>query len=149
MEKVELKTDKFPVSCFAPELTEEKLARYEQLVNGMTNPEQKQAMQECLHCVKAWWELPESKRDDGDRYKVLHRGEEKIVQMVPLEADHVKLLDATTPWMRTLMTLSNSQETGLIDDLPHGELRNAVHHLIWLCKEITLDREPMTQAMLG
>jgi hypothetical protein len=46
--------------------------------------------------------------------------------------------------MRELSLLSNERGTGLFDGLRAGELRNAAFHLLWFCKELTLDREPLT-----
>ena len=139
-------TDRFPVACFAPALTDAALAKYEALINGLGSDmgEVKDAMQTCLKCVKAWWDLPESKRGDKERFIVKHKDKEIEVAVTPLEKAHVSELDSVTPWMRELDTLSNKTDTGVFDSLPAGELRNAAFHLLWHCKEITLDREPMT-----
>ena len=142
-------TNQIPVACFAPPLTDKLLASYRGLIDGL-GPDQaevKDALQQCLRCVEAWWALPESKRQDGARFKTLHRGQEITYHAQPLEAEHVRALWDVTPWMKELNLLSNAQDTGLFDGL-EGDLRNAAFHLLWHAKEITLDREPLTSDKL-
>lgn len=160
-------TNQLPVACFAPPLDDTKLSRYKALVDAgdVATPEQREAMHTLLRCVEAWWEAPESNRKDGRRLQIKSpvfddngnlelddKGapvrEDVIVQEVPFTDDIIKSLDATTPWMRELNTLSTPAADGLLDSLPPGELRDAAFHLLWHAKEITLDREPTTQAML-
>lgn len=131
-----------PVACFAPPLTDELLARYRALAEA-AEPEVRDALQQLLTCVQAWWELPDSTSSDVRRWQFLHRGKQVECIEQPLDQEHIQALWGVTPWMRELNTLSNSQSTGLFDGLA-GELRNAAFHLLWFCKEITLDREPMT-----
>lgn len=139
-------TQHIPVACFAPPLTDELLARYRELAEG-AEPEVRDALQELLTCVEAWWQLPESTRNDVRRWQFVHRGQQVECIEQPLDHEHIQSLWEVTPWMRELNTLSNSQETGLFDGL-QGDLRNAAFHLLWHCKEITLDREPMTSDKL-
>lgn len=141
-------TKNMPAACFAPLLTDEKLTKYESLIAAAPPGEIKDAMLTCLACVKTWWELPESKRTDGDRFAIQHRGKDITFQVTPLEKEHVVALDPHTPWMRELNTLSTPHGDGLFDSLT-GELRDCAFHLLWHCKEITLDREPLTQDKLG
>lgn len=133
----------FPVAGFAPPLTDELLAKYKSLA-ATAEGEVKDAMLQCLACVEAWWDLPESTRTDGPSLAIRHRGKDTSFRVTPLEAEHVKTLDAATPWMRELDTLSTPRDDGLFDGLPNGELRNAAFHLLWYAKELTLDREPLT-----
>lgn len=142
-------TNQIPTACFAPPLTDEKLAEYKRLASGCQDAEVKDAMETLLKCVEKWWELPESKRKDGDRFSIVHKGKKANYEVTPLEEDHVKELWEVTPWMRELNLLSNGADNGLFDKIPGGSLRNAAFHLLWLCKEITLDREPLTQDKLG
>lgn len=158
-------TMSFPVACFAPPLTDELLGRYRELVDGLDPSETKEALASLLACVAAWWALPESTRTDGRRLALQvpvkdaagqvvydERGapvrEARTIVERPLEADHVQALFDVTPWMRELNTLSTPAGDGLLDALPPGELRNAAFHLLWHVKEITLDREPLTQDCL-
>lgn len=133
-----------PVACFAPPLTDEKLASYRALADSCPDAEVRDALGTLLACVAAWWELPESARTDVQRWAIRHRGKDVTFPVVPLEAEHVAALWDVTPWMRELNTLSNSKDTGLFDRLDRGELRDAAFHLLWFAKELTLDREPVT-----
>lgn len=143
-----------PVACFAPPLTDELLAQYRQQIDAVTDAELKSELDKCYACVAAWWELPVSAQPPTARTALMHRTDpaaarrEIQVAVTPLEPDHVHQLWDVTPWMRELNTLSNGEGTGLFDSLPAGDLRNAAFHLLWHCKEITLDREPMTNNRL-
>jgi len=139
---------KIPVACFAPSLTDEKLASYESLITGMGESETKDALLVLLRCVKAWWVLPESSRTDGDPFSIMHQGSLVQYKTKPLEPDQVKAIWDATPWMRELNTLSTPQDDGLLDSLA-GEIRDVAFHLLWHCKEITLDREPLTSDKLS
>ena len=134
------------------------------LADDLDHSETKEAISALLACVSAWWELPASTRTDEFRVQVPDRdsaGQVKrnkkgapirhtrnIIEK-PLEAEHVEVLDGVTPWMRELNTLSTPAGDGLLDQLPPGELRNAAFHLLWHCKEITLDREPLTNDLVA
>lgn len=164
----ETTTTRIPVASFAPPLTDESLARYEELANEQEG-ELLDALTTLLACVKTWWELPESTRKDVTRWqsnyvvpnpdydplasKLTKQGQKnKLVpftfEETPLEESHIEALDSVTPWMRELDTLSTPQDTGPFDSLPSGELRNAAFHLLWFAKELTLDREPLTKDKL-
>ncbi len=140
-----------PVACFAPSLTDEILVNYETLINGMSEEyaEAKDVLRQLLTCVKVWWDLPVSTKQ-GIGWKIFDTSKQAvvIVQEIPLEDQHVKDLWEVTPWMRELVSLSTPQEDGLFDRLPKGDLYNMARHLLWYCKEITLDREPMTSDVL-
>lgn len=148
MAKPVVTSPKIPVACFAPPLTDELLAAYRAIITHVANGEIRDAMDACLKCVEAWWALPESTRQDVERWATLHKGAEKTYTVTPLEEAHIASLFDVTPWMRELDTLSNSAGTGLFDGIPAGDVRNAAFHLLWYAKEITLDREPVTQDCL-
>lgn len=139
-----------PVACFAPPLSDEKLARYRELAEGLPEADRvRDAMLTMLDCVETWWDLPESKRKDASRLKIVHGGKAVTVPITPLEEKHVKVLWEVTPWMDELNALSTANDDGPLDALPPGELRDAAFHLLWHCKEITLDREPVTSDRLA
>lgn len=135
--------NQIPVACFAPPLTDEKLTEY-RAIGQTQNAEVADAFKVMLACVDAWWNLPESKRTDGRQLTIKHRGKDTSYSETPLEIAHVKALDLVTPWMWELDALA-----AFLDKLPLGKVRDAAHHLLWHCKEITLDREPMTMNLLG
>jgi hypothetical protein len=159
-----------PRACFAPPLTDELLERYAALgktlrdgsLEGLPDtivvagkresvtPEQwaahrrrlADAYDSLLVCVRTWWDAPESKRKDGERWKLRHKGKEITVQETPLTPELVDQLWDTTPYMDELDLLSTPRDDGILDGL-EGDLRNAAFHLLWFAKEITLDREPV------
>ena len=137
-----------PVACFAPDITDSLLSKYQSLISASMDATLKDKLNGLLACVKAWWDLPESKRADGDEYTTLLKGEEVTYKIVPLEKEAVEKLDSVTPYMDDLNSLSNAAGTGRFDTIPNGDLRNAAFHLLWYCKEITLDREPLTLSKL-
>lgn len=145
----DLRSEPMPVACFAPALTDETLSRYKELALSTTG-ELRDGLDRLLHCVGEWWRLPESKSDPSHlKLAIRHRGKDIQVPLTPLEDRHVKSLDAVTPWPRELEAYSNDRGTGLFDDLPAGDLRNAAFHLLWHVKELALDREPVTQDKLS
>lgn len=148
MPKATVTSPSLPVACFAPPLTDELLARYRVLSVDLEQSPVRDAMLELLACVEKWWELPESTRKDVTRFAIQHQGKPAEFAVQPLEEQYVKELYDVTPWMYELEGVSNSQGTGIFDGLPAGELRNAAFHLLWHVKEITLDREPLTQDKL-
>jgi hypothetical protein len=160
--------DRLPVACFAPPLTEDVLAGYRALADDPPadlphRGEVADALRTLLACVERWWGLPASKRTDGPVWYVSHRGrpgaQVKTVQVreTPLEDAHVAELWDVTPWMRELDGFggyTNDRKEyvpGLFDLIPnetHKEVRDAAYHLLWYCKELTLDREPLTRDVL-
>lgn len=138
-----------PVACFAPPLTDTKLARYRELAAALpkTDPVG-DALRSLLACVGLWWELPESDRPAA-KWSITHKGKPATFAVTPLSADLVEQLWAVTPWMHELNVLSTSAGDGLFDAIPPGDLRDAAFTLLWYAKEISLDREPVTLDRLG
>lgn len=136
-----VKTNKLPVACFAPALTDEGIAGYRSLVAGLPLGPVKDALGECLRAVDAWWALPESTRTDVTRFAIKHRGKDHTFAVTPLEEEHVKSLWDLVPWGYELDAMQR-----LFDDIPAEEkrLRDAAFHLLWHVKEMNLDREPST-----
>jgi hypothetical protein len=132
-----------PVACFAPPLTDKLLAEYKDLIETIEDPEVQDEVRKLCDCCEKWWNLPESK-ETGPTLRVTHQGEESECSVSPLSDDLIGELWEVTPYMRELNTLSTPKDEGLFDKLPPGDIRNMAFHLLWYCKEITLDREPMT-----
>jgi len=134
-----------PVACFAPALTDEKLASYEKTIATLPHSAAKSAMEACLVCVKAWWELPESKRSPSARWEFVRpEGKKATCPEVPLEPDHVAALDAVTPWSYECDAMAK-----IFDEIPVDDTsRDVAFHLLWYAMEITRDREPMSQDKL-
>ena len=124
---------------FAPPLSDEKLAAYEAMINGMAESPLKTALQTCLTCVKQWWDLPES-TGNGRPHPV---GIGYIVDLD--EAVKQSLWDAI-PWQHEIEAMQR-----LFDAIPadtERDLRNIAFHLLWHVKELDLDREPLTNDKL-
>lgn len=145
MPRPEVKTDKLPVACFVPPLTDEKLVSYRSSVDAMPLSPIKDALDECLKAVEAWWKLPESTREDVDRFRIKHQGKDTTFKVVPLEEKHVEELFALVPWDYEIDAMQK-----LFDEIPteQKDLRDMAFHLLWHARELCLDREPLTQDKL-
>lgn len=145
MPRPEMKTDKLPVVCFAPALTDENLVNYRIAVDLMELSPIKDACNECLVAVEAWHKLPESTRDDVDKFRIRHGGVDKTFSVVPLEKEHVEQLWELVPWGYELDAMQS-----LFDGIPveQKELRDMAFHLLWHARELCEDREPLTQDKL-
>lgn len=136
-----------PVACFAPPLTDEKLERYRELVSKVpVGSELREGLDKCLTCVEAWYTIPESTRTDGRKVALLHKGQDITVQVIPLEETQIQNLWKTTPWPRECEPLKSLFDA--ISATSNKELRDCAHDLLWYTIEISLDREPCTQAHL-
>ncbi len=140
-----MQTNKIPVACLAPALSDEKIAAYHAIIAGLPVSPIKDAMASCLAAVKAWWALPESTRR-GDRYETTHQGKAKSFDVTPLESEHVKTLHDHVPWMYELEAMKLIFEA--IPNDTQKELRDAAHHLLWHAIELCNDHEPTTQDKL-
>ena len=134
--------NQIPVACFAVPLTDERLAKYRDLVAGLETSAVKDAMAECLKAVELWWELPESTRPKDRPFAIRHEGKDHEFAVTPLEGEQVKALWDAVPWPYELQAMGALFET--IDPVAGKELRDAAHDLLWICVELSLDREPLT-----
>jgi len=136
-----------PVACFAPALTDEKLAAYTALADRAEGPI-KDALQTCLKAVKQWWELPASTRTDGEQLQIFDREDPnqerraRNIPIVPLEEKHQGDLNDAIPWPHEIASMQ-----ALFDTIPpeQKELRDAAFHLLWHLIELSNDREPLTR----
>lgn len=122
---------------FAPPLPDTKLTRYEKLAE--TAPEKvKEAMLTLIKCVKAW----KKEKPSAVKGSPHPSGRGTIT---PLTKEQVKKLWNDVPWMEEI-TLYETW----FDTIPptSKELRDAAFHLTWFAKELTMDREPVTNDLL-
>lgn len=145
MAKIEVKTDRLPVVCFAPAMTDESVAAYRGRVNAMEAGQIKDACDECLKAVEAWWKLPDSTREDVDKFKIKHGGVDKTFSVVPLEEQHVQDLWDLVPWGYELDAIQ-SLFNGISQE--EKELKDMAFHILWHARELCEDREPLTQDKL-
>jgi hypothetical protein len=151
MPKVQLTMKPLPVACFAPELTDERLARYEVLANALPDSrgEVRDAMRECLAAAKLWWQLPESKGDRKDQsLDVRHQNKDRSVKLTSLTPDLVEQLWDAVPWPYELDAMQSLFDR-TFQGREEAELKDACFHLLWFARELCLDREPLTQEKLG
>ena len=146
-----------PVVCHAPPLTDELLQRYADLVvHAPIPPRTRDAINICLECVLAWWNVPES-TERGDVWESRTADGRKLTfDEVPFSEDLIATLDLQTPWLEECQMYqqlfdalpTGRQGDGPVTDQAACELRNAAFHLLWHALEITHDREPLTSDKL-
>jgi hypothetical protein len=125
--------------CFAPPLSDEKLASYKAILDGLPASPVKDAMSECYECCAQWWELPES--TNGGTPHPVGRG-----VIVPLDAPiREKLFDAI-PWDHQLKGFASLFDG--ISNTTDKPLRDAAFHMLWHAVELFHDREPLTNNLL-
>lgn len=125
--------------CAAPPLTEELLAEYKTLAEG-AEPEVKEAMLKLHACCMKWWDLPVSTAAPT-REHVFTNGQKG--DLIPLTTDLQAALWDDIPWMRELVSMGHLFDER-INPVTQPNLANAAHHLVWHCKELCNDREPVT-----
>lgn len=134
-------------ACFAPPLSDEKLAEYGILIATVAGGTQlREVLDNLLACCMAWWELPESGRTDGEILRVLHGGKTLDLKTRPLEDDHATALDPHLPWDDELVSYGKLLDG--ISPTAQKPLRNAAFHLLWHVVEMARGREPMTSDVL-
>lgn len=164
---------KIPYACYV-EPIDNSIAEYESTVSALPNTEVKDVLQRLVKCVKAWLSLPVSvQRDNVTRLKIFHRGEERVIEIVGLDKEHIDTLWDVTPFPRECQPWKE-----LFESLPDGKvslgsqpvvgadgvtriieqfklvdeaafkLKKMAMHLLWFTQEISLDREPFTQDQL-
>lgn len=121
---------------FAPPLTDELLAKYQLLIEAVSEKTQlREALNECMACCKKWWEIPES---NGAR--VPHMSGKAM--MTPLDVAHQETLWDYIPWEEEIVIIDQQFEK--LHPVNQKELRNCAYHLLWHVRELNLDREPIT-----
>jgi hypothetical protein len=141
-----------PVACSAPPIDAGTLERYKNLIDNFQEGELKDTLKELHKAVEVWVNLKNSPNFDLSKLEGVTWRSDYSVKTVTfeeksLDKEHVDALWDYVPWMRELDTLSTPKGDGLFDNLT-GELRNCAFHLLWYCKELTLDRVPITSDML-
>lgn len=121
---------------FAPAFTDENLAAYRTLIDGL-DPQSpaRDAMDKLHKMAMAWWEQPESTGDGKP-----HPSGRGVI--VDLDEPIAKALWESIPWDHELEAFAQLFDG--IDPVTQPVLRNAAHHLLWLGWELFRDREPIT-----
>jgi len=125
--------------CFAPPLSDEKLASYREMVALLPPSPVKDAMTTMLRCCERWWELPEPSGTATRPHPL--RG-----TVVAIQDDHAKVLDEIIPWGYEIKAAQELFDT--INPVADKELRDAAFHLLWHVVELDMGREPLTNDKL-
>ena len=133
-------------ACFAPPLTPERLAAYQDLARAQETPASvSEAMLALVRLAERFAETPTSKLPgvplQSEYTRSPFRGKAPP-HIVPLEPEEIDRLWDAVPWDHDLRALGELFET--LSALGQKALRDAAFHLLWFAKELALDREPMT-----
>ena len=123
---------------FAPPLDSEKIAAYRELAKSAEDERVRDAMLPLCDMVDSFHQTPKSKLS-GKPHPV------GLGVVVPLEEDEIKRIWDLVPWDYECDALGKLFETLPSDQ---KDLRNAAFHLLWFARELTKDREPITNDLL-
>lgn len=126
---------------FAPPLPPERLRAYRDLAdNPETPPPVADALRALAAMVEAYHNLPRRARAAATPHP------SGLGQIVLLAQEEVQALWQHVPWPHECEGIQT-----LFDEIPpeKKELRDAAFHLLWMAKELTIDREPLTTDSLG
>lgn len=122
---------------FAPPLTDELLASYRKMIDGVPAKTQlREALESCFACCAKWWDLPESTNGKATP----HASGRGVI--LDLDAPVAEALWDRIPWEEELETYGKLFDG--INPASERDLRNAAFHLLWHVRELNLDREPIT-----
>lgn len=122
---------------FAPPLSAAKLAEYRTLASKSDDRRVRDVMLLLCKMVEVFQETPASTLNGSV-------GPTGLGVVIPLEAAEVDRIDAVVPWDYECDAYQNLFETIPTD----SNLRTPAFHLLWYAKELTVDREPMTNDKL-
>lgn len=117
---------------FAPEFTDELLDRYQELCMYLEG-QVREYFETLLTLAEKWWQMEVSDATPIGEYK---DAKGMIGLVIPLTDTLKNRLDENIPWAEEIEIMSK-----VFEPLT-GETRNAAFHLLWLAKELELDREP-------
>lgn len=135
---------------FAPPLDAQKLADYRELAKSASDPRIQDKMLSLCEMMEVFHQTPASALS-GSPHPI---GEMQDAQgnkyrapvVVPLEDSEVKRIWDYVPWDYECDGLGTLFET--IPNETHKSLRDAAFHLLWFARELTRDREPLTNDKL-
>lgn len=124
---------------FAPPLSPEQIQEYKALAKDAENEAVQDQMLALCKMLEVFWETPKS-TEEGTPHR---SGRGTITKLAQVE---IKRIWDVVPWSHECDAMQK-----LFDDLPNGspnskqrKVRNAAFHLLWFAKELTQDREPIT-----
>ena len=124
---------------FAPPLSDESLAKYKAIIDGLDSSPVKDAMAVLLNCCNQWWAQPESAGEGK-----LHSS--GVGTVIMLDDPIAVALEPHIPWRNELDMMRTLFETIRPDN--QKELRDAAFHLLWHGYELEMGREPLTNDKL-
>lgn len=125
---------------FAPPLPSEKLAEYRRLAEGCSDRECRYYMEELCRMVESFQQTPRSSAQGSP-----HPSGRGLI--VPLAPEEVERMWDLVPWEAECNAMQACFDK-LGTSGKEVALRNAAFHLLWFAKELTKDREPITNDQL-
>lgn len=122
---------------FAPPLTAEKLAAYAALIPAVADVQVKEIMEK-LHALAVLF------RQTGDSQLPGNPHPSGMGEIVPLAPEEILRIWDLVPWDYELKAMQDKLD-GLAADSP---LRTPAFHLLWMAKELEMEREPISSDKL-
>lgn len=126
---------------FAPPLPASKLAAYEALATALPLGPARDGMLSLVAMKKKFDETGPS-----GRAPTIHPATRTPI-VTPLEEAEVRRIWDHVPWPAECDMLGKVFDA--LDPVTQRDVRNAAFHLLWFARELTLDREPITNDKLG
>jgi hypothetical protein len=123
---------------FAPPLGVAGLDRYRQLAETASG-QVKDYILELCNMLATFWQTGESQ--NGGTPHPSGRG-----TIIPLEDEEIQRIWDVVPWPNECDLMGQVFDS--IDPVADKDLRNAAFHLLWYARELTADREPITNDKL-
>lgn len=120
---------------FAPPITDELLAEYCSLCEQCKDRKAQGYMRQLVVMLNKFNETPRS-TIEGTPHPV------GVGVIVPLEPDEIERIWDEVPWPEECDLM------GKAFDVLKGDVRKAAYHLLWYARELTADREPITNDLL-
>lgn len=121
---------------FAPPITATKLAEYKGIAE-LADEKVREIMLKLIQMVEVFQQTPSSSLDGTP-------GPTGLGVQIPLEEAEIQRIFDVVPWDYECEAFQN-----LFESIPiKSPVRNPAFHLLWYAKELTIDREPMTNDLL-
>lgn len=121
---------------FAPPITAAQLAQYKEIASLATE-QVREVMLNLIKMVEVFQQTPRSSLASDV-------GPVGIGMLTPLENEEIQRIWDLVPW-----DYECDAYQGLFERIPpDSQVRTPAFHLLWYARELTMDREPMTNDML-
>jgi len=131
------------ITCFAPPLSPGKIGAYRALAEGCGNRRCKQEMLALIKMVEVSRETPESSIPAINHPIGVLPSTGRVPQVIPLEQQEIDRIQDLVPTGDDCDLISS-----VFKQLEDTETKNAAYHLLWFARELSQNREPITQDKL-